>query len=185
MNWRHWVALWKFRLDNSVSFLVVVNFILLSITASKPIMEFLSSRFGFKAEIYSIVGFLVLIIVICAFLFGYILDKFMRYTQHTMTIQNSRNPELTEILNNTRKILGSVKGGRTILSKKVPLFSKKSPSHQRPIKVVFGPKSRNKFWKSLEVKDVDVERIKTEVRLRRKDGTIMRVPATKIVRRGK
>jgi predicted PurR-regulated permease PerM len=105
MNWRHWVALWKFRLDNSISFLVVVNFILLSITASKPIMEFMSDRFNLHTQMYSIVGFLVLIIVICAFLFGYILDKFMRYTQHTMSIQNSRNPELTEILHNTRQLL--------------------------------------------------------------------------------
>lgn len=102
-------ALWKFRLDNAVSFLVVANFLLLSITASKPIMEFMQDRFNLQVEMYSIVGFLVLIIVICAFLFGYILDKFMRYTQHTMSIQNERNLQMKELLANTKKILKRLK----------------------------------------------------------------------------
>ena len=105
MNWKQFFALWKFRLDNAVSFLVFANFLLLSITASTPITDFLSSRLGWHIEMYSIVGFLVIGIIICAFFFGFILDKVMHYTQHTMTIQNSRNPELSEILSNTRKIL--------------------------------------------------------------------------------
>lgn len=105
MDWRKGFALWKFRLDNAVSFLVFANFILLSITASEPIQNFLSSRFGWQFEMYSVVGVLVITIIVCAFLFGFILDKFLHYTQNTMTIQNSRNPELTEILRNTRKIL--------------------------------------------------------------------------------
>jgi hypothetical protein len=104
-NWRKWFALWKFRLDNAVSFLVFANFILLSITASEPIQNFMSSRLGWKFEMYSVVGVLVVSIIICAFAFGFILDKVFHYTQNTMTIQNSRNPELTEILRNTRKIL--------------------------------------------------------------------------------
>lgn len=104
-NWKYWLALYKFRLDNAVSFLVFANFILLSITASEPITNFLFTRMGLRFEMYSVVGVLVITIIVCAFLFGYILDKFLQYTQNTMTIQNARNPELTEILRNTRKIL--------------------------------------------------------------------------------
>ena len=105
MNWRKGFALWKFRLDNAVSFLVFANFILLSITASEPIQNFLSSRLGWEFEMYSVVGVLVITIIVCAFLFGFILDKFLHYTQNTMSIQNSRNIEITEILENTREIL--------------------------------------------------------------------------------
>ena len=105
MNWRRVIALWKFRLDNATSFLVFANFLLLSITASAPITNFLSARFGFDAQPYSIVAVLVVGIIICAFLFGFVLDKFLHYTQNTMSITNERNPELTEILQNTRKIL--------------------------------------------------------------------------------
>jgi hypothetical protein len=105
MDWRRWFALWKFRLDNAVSFLVFANFILLSITASAPIQDFLLARLGWQFEMYSVVGVLVVSIVVCAFAFGLILDKVFHYTQNTMTIQNQRNPELSEILSNTRKIL--------------------------------------------------------------------------------
>ena len=103
-DWRKTFALWKFRLDNAVSFLVFANFMLLSITASSPIMEFLSSRLGIHIEMYSIVMLLVVGIIICAFTFGYILDKVMHYTQHTMTINNERNRELTEILERVRRM---------------------------------------------------------------------------------
>jgi hypothetical protein len=105
VNWRKWFALWKFRLDNAVSFLVFANFILLSITASEPIQNFMLSRLGLKFEMYSVVGVLVITIIVCAFLFGFVLDKFLHYTQNTMSIQNSRNIEITEILENTREIL--------------------------------------------------------------------------------
>jgi len=105
MDWRKTFALWKFRLDNATSFLVFANFLLLSITASTPIMEFMSSRLNLHIEMYSIVGVLVVGIVICAFMFGYILDKIFHYTQNTMAINNERNPQMMELLSNTRKIL--------------------------------------------------------------------------------
>jgi MFS family permease len=135
-NWRQWFALWKFRLDNAVSFLVFANFILLSITASAPIQGFLLERLGWQFEMYSVVGVLVITIIICAFLFGFILDKFLHYTQNTMTIQNQRNPELTEILENTRMILGSAKGGETSVSKASFSFFPNKPPRQRPQKPV-------------------------------------------------
>lgn len=105
MDFRRTLALWKFRLDNATSFLVFANFILLSITASAPIQAFLSARLGLDSQIYSIVGILVVTIIISAFIFGYILDKFLHYTQNTMSINNERNPEISEILNNTRRLL--------------------------------------------------------------------------------
>jgi len=108
-NWKQWLALWKFRLDNATSFLVFANFLLLSITASDPIQQFVLQRLGWEFEMYSIVGVLVVSIIICAFAFGYILDKVMHYTQNTMTIQNQRNPQMTELIQNTRKILRRMK----------------------------------------------------------------------------
>lgn len=108
-NWKQWLALWKFRLDNATSFLVFANFLLLSITASDPIQQFVLKRLGWEFEMYSIVGVLVVSIIICAFAFGYVLDKVMHYTQHTMTIQNQRNPQMTELIQNTRKILRRMK----------------------------------------------------------------------------
>lgn len=104
MSWKKIFALWKFRLDNATSFLVFANFLLLSITASTPIQQFVSQRLNLHIEMYSIVGVLVVSIVVCAFVFGYILDKVMHYTQHTTSIQNERNPQLSEILERVRRM---------------------------------------------------------------------------------
>ena len=105
MNWRKMFAVWKLRFDIAVSFLVFINFFLLSITASVPIKDFLLARFGWKVEMYSIVATLVICIVVGTFLAGFVLDKIFKYWENMMDAQNIRNPQIIEILDNTRKIL--------------------------------------------------------------------------------
>jgi len=105
MNWRQSFARWKYHYDLSASFLGLVNFTLLSITASGPISDFLTSRMGMSLDQYVIVGVLTLALLVGFMLFGLFLDKVLHYWQNLSSIQNMKNPEITEILNNTRQIM--------------------------------------------------------------------------------
>jgi hypothetical protein len=105
IDWKKMFAEWKLRFDIAVSFLVFINFFLLSITASVPIKDFLLARFGWKIEMYSIVATLVICIIFGTFLAGFVLDKIFKYWENMSEAQNIRNPQISEILENTRKIL--------------------------------------------------------------------------------
>jgi predicted PurR-regulated permease PerM len=105
MNWKSVFAKWKFNYDISSSFLGLINFVLLSITASQPIRDFFNSRLGVRLDQFVIVGVLCLGLLVMFLLFGLFLDKVFQYWENLMTIQNQKNPQLSEILDNTRKIL--------------------------------------------------------------------------------
>jgi uncharacterized protein YneF (UPF0154 family) len=105
IDWKKMFAKWKYHYDISASFLGLINFFLLSITASTPIQDFLLARLGLKLDQFLIVGLLCAMLVVVFLLFGFALDKIFLYWENMMTIQNSKNPQITEILENTRKIL--------------------------------------------------------------------------------
>jgi hypothetical protein len=105
MDWKKAFAKWKYNYDISASFLGLINFILLSITASSPIQDFLLKRFQIRIDQFVIVGVLCGTLIIGFLLFGHFLDKVFKYWQNLMTIQNEKNPQLSEILKNSRDIL--------------------------------------------------------------------------------
>ncbi len=105
MDWRLKFASWKQRYDISASFLGLVNFILLSITASQPISDFLITRLGIRIDQFLIVGLLCGMLVVGFLLFGLFLEKVFHYWSNLMTIQNNKNPQIQELLDNTREIL--------------------------------------------------------------------------------
>lgn len=105
IDWRKRFAKWKYHYDISASFLGLINFFLLSITASTPIQSFLLARFGLRFDQFLIVGILCIMLIVLFLLFGFVLDRVFRYWENMSSIQNARNPEIIEILNNTREIL--------------------------------------------------------------------------------
>ena len=94
----------KYRLEIAASFLIFVNFALLSITASNNIRDFLSTRMGFEVGLLGIVITMAIGVFFGMWFFGYVLDRWMRFPQEMNTIGNIRNVEITEILSNTREI---------------------------------------------------------------------------------
>jgi hypothetical protein len=78
---------------------------LLSVTASIPIQAFLSARLGIELDQFLIVTILCGSLVIGFLLFGLFLERKLEYWQNLMSVQNSKNPQITEILSNTRDIL--------------------------------------------------------------------------------
>jgi len=109
MNWKKSFAKWKYNYDISASFLGLINFVLLSITASMPIQSFLLTRLKINLDQFLIVGILCGFLIIGFLLFGHFLDKVFKYWENMSTIQNERNPQISEILENTRKILRCTK----------------------------------------------------------------------------
>ena len=108
MDWKKKLTHYKYLYDISASFLGLINFFLLSITASVPIRDFLLSRMGFTVDQFLIVGILCTLLIVGFLLFGWILDKF-KYYENLMDIQNSRNPQVQELLDNTRELLRKTK----------------------------------------------------------------------------
>lgn len=109
MNLNKLITTWKFRWDISVSFMTIINFILLSITASAPIQIFLNSWLKVSVKIYYIVVALIVVVMSGTLCFGYLLDRAFKYWENISTIQNEKNPQITEILKNSRAILDYVK----------------------------------------------------------------------------
>jgi len=105
MDWRKTFAKFKYHYDISASFLGLINFFLLSITASVPIQNFLITRLKINLDQFLIVGILCAILIIVFLLFGFALDSIFQYWENMSTIQNQKNPQISEILENTRKIL--------------------------------------------------------------------------------
>lgn len=94
----------KFRWDLAVGFLVFVNFGLLVITASSQV-QLLLNKYNINFDVYSIVIYLIVISFFGTWVFGYLLDRYIKYYDNMMTVANSRNPQISEILENTRELL--------------------------------------------------------------------------------
>ena len=114
MSFSRWFVRQKFRLDIAMSFLTMVNFILLSVTASDKVQMGLH-YIGVNLSI----GWVIVVLGLIAFggtwCFGYLLDKKIYYWQHLATEQNQRNPQMTELLKKTDwiwKELEATKGER-------------------------------------------------------------------------
>jgi len=104
-DWKYTFAKYKQRYDIAASFLGLVNFMLLSITAAVPIQNFMVDRLGIRIDQFVIVAILCGSLVIGFLLFGLFLERKLEYWQNLMSVQNSKNPQITEILSNTREIL--------------------------------------------------------------------------------
>lgn len=102
-NWIHFLITQKFRFDIAISFIVFINFILLSITAAGQV-QLLLNRLAIDFDVYSIIIYIIVISFGMTWLFGYLLDRRIRYWQNLQTVQNSRNPQISEILANTREL---------------------------------------------------------------------------------
>lgn len=87
----------KFRFDLGVSFLTIVNLSLLSITASDKLQSFFEF-FGVEIDLYSVIGLIMFLALFGTWAFGYVLDKRFKYWQEMRTIQNHRDPQITDIL---------------------------------------------------------------------------------------
>lgn len=95
----------KFRFDTALTVLTFINFLLLSITASATIKTFLLETLKINIPIKMLVFYLFFGVIISVWLIGYLLDKYVQYPSEIASVNNSRNIELTEILNNTRELL--------------------------------------------------------------------------------
>jgi len=99
------IILLKFRTDNIAGFLVYVNFLLLVLTASPNIQKILNG-WGIFLTTAGITALLLFMLVVCTIVLGYVMDVHGSYWQNMMTIQNKRNPEISQILINTEEIAG-------------------------------------------------------------------------------
>lgn len=97
-----WIVLLKFRVDNVASFLTYINFGMLVILTTPNINKFLIGR-GIHIPDFILTILIFGLLVGVVILMGLFLDLKVRYWQRLQTIQNQRNPQLTEILENTRK----------------------------------------------------------------------------------
>ena len=98
---RNFLVEQKFRFDVGISFLVFVNFSLLIVTASDHIR-----KIPIIKDVH--VLWLLFIGVFCAFfgvwLFGYILDRFVKYYDQMRKVTSERDPVMVEILERVKKI---------------------------------------------------------------------------------
>ena len=105
MGWRENFAIWKQRYDISASFLGIINFMLLSITASPYIQNFFKERLNIVLGQFSVIILLVLFLIFVLLGAGLILEKVFHFWENLMTVQNNQNPHIDEILRNTRELL--------------------------------------------------------------------------------
>lgn len=95
----------KYRWDQGISFLTFVNFAFLAISISDKLQAFAKEYLHLSLTTTSVTIYTVILAFIGVWLFGYILDVFIKYPHHMATASNVRNPELQEILNNTRELM--------------------------------------------------------------------------------
>lgn len=98
MKIRDFLAVMKFQFDTGVTFLVFVNFSLLVITASSKFQEIWN---------ISTLGLWLLFVpmaLLGTWLFGFILDKVIKYQQSYYKATHERVPQIMLILENTEKI---------------------------------------------------------------------------------
>ena len=99
----HFLVTQQFRFQLGISMMVFINFALLSITASEHIQKFVN-KFGVSVDIYSAIGYIIIFAFFMTWLLGYIMDRVIKYQENMMSVQNVRNPELTEILTICREM---------------------------------------------------------------------------------
>lgn len=103
---RNWLVETKFRMDISISFLTILNFTLLVITASDKLRNVIP--LGTWA--------LVLVLVPSAFIFiiflGWFLDKVVNYQATYYKAQTERVPQMTELLERVKNIEKTLQGGK-------------------------------------------------------------------------
>jgi len=104
MKWLNFFLTQKLRLDLAASFLVFVNFGLLIITASDKIMLYITTLSGKTINTYLLIPLMFIGLGSSAWIFGYFLDRFLNYLQVSNTVNNSRNPQILQILENQKEI---------------------------------------------------------------------------------
>lgn len=97
-------ALFKVRLEIGMSFLSIVNFLLLSITSSDKIQEFIEYLFGINIHLGIIIPVMVLLTFPGVYFVGHYLDTRFKYLKKMYEIASKNNPQQMEILENTRQI---------------------------------------------------------------------------------
>lgn len=93
------LVIWKFRFDQVASFLSYINFSLLIITSAPNVQKLVGGNTSTITILMFVIGISILLIM------SWVLDTKIKYFQHMQSIQNERNPQITEILENTRKIM--------------------------------------------------------------------------------
>ena len=93
----------KFRFDLAMTLMTFINFALLAVTASSSIQAFLT-KIGINFNLYSVVGYIILISFGLVWLCGYILDKVVNYQEEMATQLNIRNKEFMELLEQLKKM---------------------------------------------------------------------------------
>jgi len=101
---RNFLVLQKFRFDIALTFMIFLNFILLSFAASTDIQEMLKS-FGLDIGKQKIIPVMILLCIIFTWIIGYILDVKVEYSQEFQLQATKRNPIIMKILENTKKLL--------------------------------------------------------------------------------
>lgn len=99
----------KFRMDIAMSFLTVINFVLLCITASDKVQKGMN-YLGINVNVLVLICSMALVALGLVWLFGFLLDHKFKYWQNLATEQNSRNPQISEILKICRDL--DDKGGK-------------------------------------------------------------------------
>lgn len=101
----------KFRFDLGMSFMTIVNLVLLTLTAFDKVQD-IGRHFGVELNLVLVIVPVVVMAIIGTYLFGYVLDEGFSYWQEMRKVQASRDPVLQKILNNTnelKKLLGDEK----------------------------------------------------------------------------
>lgn len=99
----------KFRFDLGVSFLTMVNLVLLVVTASEKLQGYILNIFKFDINTPTLLGFIIIFALCGTWFFGLLLDRTFKYWQTLRTIQNERDPQITEILIKQREIYSLLK----------------------------------------------------------------------------
>ncbi len=89
----------KFRFDQGIQFLAILNFVLLIIATSDK----LKNVFPFR--INQLLLLLVPLMFICVWLFGFILDKFIKFPQASELSRVKRSPTYQETQEKLDKII--------------------------------------------------------------------------------
>ena len=108
-------AVQKFRFDIAASFLVFVNFGLLVIADSPQIQSALEG-FGVHLDMISLIALIIAVVFASMWLFGFSLDK-VGYWHGLLSVQNKRNPQLSEILRNTQELQREVEELKSMIKR--------------------------------------------------------------------
>ena len=91
----------KFRFDMATQVLIVINYILLAITASPHINQFLINVLHIEIGLYWLIAILIFCALFGVWLIGWWLDNKVKYWESIVTEQNIRNPHVMRMIENT------------------------------------------------------------------------------------